>query len=94
MLDVITANEIVNALQCKGHNIEWAKDHYLKYFITMDSYSNNIYDLSTGNVIQTNSFNFNRSFKTMGNLIFLWKYNGPKLEIMDFIKEMMIHMYI
>lgn len=40
MLDVITANEIVNALQCKGHNIEWAKDHYLKYFITMDSYVN------------------------------------------------------
>lgn len=25
MLDVITANEIVNALQCKGHNIEWVK---------------------------------------------------------------------
>jgi hypothetical protein len=37
MLDVITANEIVNALQCKGHNIEWVKDHYLKNFITMDS---------------------------------------------------------
>lgn len=40
MLDVITANEIVNALQCKGHNIEWVKDHYLKNFITMDSYVN------------------------------------------------------
>lgn len=40
MLDVITANEIVNALQCKGHNIEWAKDHYLKDFTTMDSYVN------------------------------------------------------
>lgn len=37
MLDVITANEIVNALQCKGYNIEWVKDHYLKNFITMDS---------------------------------------------------------
>lgn len=40
MLDVITANEIVNALQRKGHNIEWVKDHYLKNFITMDSYVN------------------------------------------------------
>jgi hypothetical protein len=40
MLDVITANEIVNALQCKGHNIEWAKDHYLKTFITMETFVN------------------------------------------------------
>lgn len=46
MLDVITANEIVNALQCKGHNIEWVKDHYLNTFITMDSLVN----VTIGNV--------------------------------------------
>lgn len=40
MLDVITANEIVNALQCKGNNIEWVKDIHLKTFITMDSFVN------------------------------------------------------
>lgn len=40
MLDVTTANEIVNALQCKGNNIEWVKDIHLKTFITMDSFVN------------------------------------------------------
>jgi hypothetical protein len=40
MLDVITANEIVNALQCKEYNIEWVKDIHLKTFITMDSFVN------------------------------------------------------
>lgn len=40
MLDVTTANDILNALQCKGHNIEWTKDHYLETFITMDAFVN------------------------------------------------------